>query len=78
MKIEVPEAEILRTPIKIEKLSLWNRTWNEFIMNFEFHRFLEGFFLFFLKLFFYFLSLDDYLKVLSIVDDYSMFVYYFE
>ena len=50
MKIEVSEAEILRTPIKIEKLSLWNRTWNEFIMNFEFHRFLEGFFLFVLKL----------------------------
>ena len=41
MKIKVPEAEILRTPIKIEKLSLWNRTWNEFIMNFEFHRFLN-------------------------------------
>ena len=52
MKIKVPEAEILCTPIKIEKLSLWNRTWDEFIMNFEFHRFLEGFcfriFLFFL------------------------------
>ena len=78
MIFEVPEAEILRTPIKIEKLSLWNRTWNEFIMNFEFHRFLEVFFLFFLKHFFYFSSLDDYLKVLSIVDDYSMFVYYFE
>ena len=24
MKIKVPEAEILRTPIKIEKLSVWN------------------------------------------------------
>ena len=47
MIFEVPEAEILRTPIKIEKLSLWNRTWNEFIMNFEFHCFLEGFFCFF-------------------------------
>ena len=23
MKIKVPEAEILRTPIKIEKLSVW-------------------------------------------------------
>ena len=37
MKIEVPEAEILRTPIKIEKLSLWNRSRSGFIMNFEFH-----------------------------------------
>ena len=36
------------------------------------------FFCFFVEAFFYFLSLDDYLKVLSIVDDYSMFVYYFE
>ena len=78
MKIKVPEAEILRTPIKIEKLSLWNRTWNEFIMNFEFHRFLEVFFFVCFATFFYVLSLDDYLKVLSIVDDYSMFVYYFE
>ena len=26
----------------------------------------------------YFVSLDDYLTMLSIVDDYSMFVYYFE
>ena len=42
IKIKDSEAEILRTPIKIEKLSLWNRTWNKFIMNFEFHRFLEG------------------------------------
>ena len=41
MKIEVPEAEILRTPIKIEKLSLWNRSRSGFIMNFEFHIFLE-------------------------------------
>ena len=41
MKIKVPEAEILRTPIKIEKLSLWNRSRSGFIMNFEFHRFLE-------------------------------------
>ena len=36
MKIEVPEAEILRTPTKNEKLSLWNRTRSGFIMNFEF------------------------------------------
>ena len=41
MKIKVPEAEILRTPIKIEKLSLWNRSRSGFIMNFEFHTFLE-------------------------------------
>ena len=41
MKIKVPEAEILRTPIKIEKLSLWNRSRSGFIMNFEFHRFLK-------------------------------------
>ena len=41
MKIKVPEAEILRTPIKIEKLSLWNRSGGEFIMNFEFHGFLR-------------------------------------
>ena len=41
MKIKVPEAEILRTPIKIEKLSLWNRSRSGFIMNFEFHGFLE-------------------------------------
>ena len=40
MKIEVPEAEILRTPIKIEKLSLRNRSGGGFIMNFEFHGFL--------------------------------------
>ena len=39
MKIKVPEAEILRTPIKIEKLSLWSRTGSGFIMNFEFHGF---------------------------------------
>ena len=52
MIFDVPEAEILRTPIKIEKLSLWNRTWNEFIMNFEFHCFLDGFFfIFFLNIF---------------------------
>ena len=37
MKIKVPEAEILRTPIKIEKLSLWSRTGIGFIMSFEFH-----------------------------------------
>ena len=37
MKIKVPEAEILRTPIKIEKLSVWSVTLSEFIMNFEFH-----------------------------------------
>ena len=41
MMFEVPEAEILRTPIKIEKLSLWNRSRSGFIMNFEFHAFLE-------------------------------------
>ena len=41
MKVEVPEAEILRTPIKIEKLSLWNRSGAGFIVNFEFHGFLE-------------------------------------
>ena len=40
MKIKVPEAEILRTPIKIEKLSLWNRSRSGFIMNCEFHLFL--------------------------------------
>ena len=39
MKIEVPEAEILRTLIKIEKLSLWNRSRSGFIMHFEFHGF---------------------------------------
>ena len=31
---------MLRTPIKIEKLSFWNRTASGFIMNFEFHGFL--------------------------------------
>ena len=41
MKIEVPEAEILRTPIKIKKLSLWNRSGSGFIENFEFYLFLE-------------------------------------
>ena len=41
MKFKVPEAEILRTPIKIEKLSLWNRSRSGFIMNFEFHRFVK-------------------------------------
>ena len=49
----VSEAEILRTPIKIEKLSLWNRSRSRFIMNFEFHGFLGGFFLYFLKLDFF-------------------------
>ena len=39
MKIKVPEAEILRTPIKIEKLSLRNRSGSGFTMNFEFHGF---------------------------------------
>ena len=39
MKIKVPEAEILRTPIKIEKLSLWNWTLSGFLMNSEFHGF---------------------------------------
>ena len=43
MKIEVPEAEILRTPIKIEKLSLWSVTLSECIMNFK----SPGFFIFF-------------------------------
>ena len=41
MIFEDSEAEILRTPIKIEKLSWWNRSGVEFIMNFEFHGFLE-------------------------------------
>ena len=41
MRIEVPEAEILRTPVKIEKLSFWNRTRIEFIMNLKFHGFLD-------------------------------------
>ena len=49
MKIEDSEAEILRTPIKIEKLSWWNRSGVEFIMNFEFHGFLEKKRIFFLK-----------------------------
>ena len=30
MKIKVPEAEILRTPMKIEKLSLWNGSRSQF------------------------------------------------
>ena len=48
MKIKVPEAEIVRTPIKIEKLSVWSVTLSEFIMNVEFHGFWEGvFFVFF-------------------------------
>ena len=51
MIFEVPEAEILRTPIKIEKLSIWNRSRSEFIMNFEFHCFLKVFFSFFLTFF---------------------------
>ena len=41
MKYKVSEAEILRTPIKIEKVSLWNRSGSGFTMNFEFHRFQE-------------------------------------
>ena len=41
MIFEDSEAEILRTPIKIEKLSWWNRSGVEFIMNFEFHGFLK-------------------------------------
>ena len=41
IKIEDPEAEILRTPVKIEKLSFWNRSRSGFIMNFEFHQFFE-------------------------------------
>ena len=81
MKIKVSEAEILRTPIKIEKLSLWNRTWSEFIMNFEFHCFLAGFFFFFFHFFetwiFYFWSLEGYLALLSTLDDYSMFLLVF-
>ena len=39
MNIKVPEAEILRTPIKVEKLSLWNRSGSGFTMNLEFHLF---------------------------------------
>ena len=39
MKFKAPEAEILRTPIKIEKLSLRNRSGSGFTMNFEFHGF---------------------------------------
>ena len=70
MIFEVPEAEILRTPIKIEKLSRWNPTLSEFIMNFEFHCFFDTFFL---KFDFLFFVLDDYLTRLSILDDYSMF-----
>ena len=50
MKFGVPEAEILRTPIKIEKLSLWNRSGGEFIMIFEFHGFQrKNIFLYFYK-----------------------------
>ena len=41
MKIKAPEAQILRTPVKIEKLSLWNRSRIGFIMNLEFHGFLD-------------------------------------
>ena len=41
MKFEDSEAEILRTPIKIEKLSLWNKSGSEFVMNLEFHGFLR-------------------------------------
>ena len=41
MKIKAPEAQILRTPVKIEKLSCWNRTRIEFIMNLKFHGFLD-------------------------------------
>ena len=37
MKIKVPEAEILRTPITIIKLRLWNRSGSEFRKIFEFH-----------------------------------------
>ena len=47
VEIELPEAEILRTPIKIEKLSWRNRSGSGFIMNFEFHVF------FFVKLIFF-------------------------
>ena len=41
MKIKAREAQILRTPVKIEKLSCWNRTGIEFIMNLKFHGFLD-------------------------------------
>ena len=41
MKIKAPEAQILRTPVKIEKLSFWNRSRIGFIMNLEFHGFLD-------------------------------------
>ena len=55
MKIKVPEAEILRTPIKIEKLSVWSVTFSEFIMNFEFHGFFDTFFLYFFNFLFFLL-----------------------
>ena len=41
MKIKTPEAQILRTPVEIEKLSFWNRSRSGFIMNLEFHGFLD-------------------------------------
>ena len=50
MKIEDSAAEILRTPTKIEKLSLWNSSRSGFTMNFEFHRFLKKYTFFFLKI----------------------------
>ena len=51
MKIKVSEAEILRTPIKIEKLSVWSVTFSEFIMSFEFHGFFDTYFLYFFFIF---------------------------
>ena len=51
----VPEAEILRTPIKIEKLSVWSVTFSEFIVNFEFHGFLEKKLLFEISFFCFFM-----------------------
>ena len=41
MKVNVPKAEILSTAAKDEKLSLWNRTRSEFILDLEFHGFLD-------------------------------------
>ena len=41
MKIKAPEVQIFRTPIKIGKPSLWNWTLGGFIMNLEFHGFLD-------------------------------------
>ena len=62
MKIKVPEAEILRTPIKIEKLSLWSRSGSGFTMNFEFHGFQKKhIFLYFLKFLVFYLGVNCFL-----------------